>query len=133
MQANIITIQNDPAGNDVIVPEEYTRTQPLLNKTVYEGPQHTLESKDTLTLSRQYAKANAISRGSAKSSIKNTLDVLVPNSKGDGEITMVAVVETTYSLPIGISEADALALCERNHALTGDRAVRDQLVNKLHV
>jgi len=133
MQANTITVQTDAAGDDVIVPEVYTRAQETLNKTTYEGPQHSLVLRDILQLSRVAPKPNSISRGSAKTKIKFTLDVEVANPKGDGTITMAAIGEVSYSLPIGMTVADQMILCERLHALSGDQVVRTPLVERLHI
>jgi hypothetical protein len=52
---------------------------------------------------RTYAKRSGASRGSAKSTVKVTRDVSVPNADGTGNIVLPLIAEVNFSCPVGVS------------------------------
>lgn len=103
MQNNSITLRDLPTGS---ILKEYTRHEETLNRSTYIGSDHTLASRDTLQLYRTPAKRAGQYLGSAKSSVKATYDVAVPNADGSGNVTSPVIMELSASVPVGTNDAD---------------------------
>lgn len=110
MQPNTITLAVDVANNSTLVNQEYSRHDEQTNRSTYNGPTHTLVSRDTLQFYRTYPVRSGNFLGSAKSALKFTKDVSVPNADGSGEIVLPLIAEVSFSLPVGTTAAEALAL-----------------------
>lgn len=114
MQANTITLPVDVLNNGTLVDKDYTRHSEEVNKTVYNGPGHTLQSRNTMTLYRTLPKRVGNFLGSAKTSIKFTRDYAVPGADGVNG-TVPAILNVDFSLPVGITAAQSLEL--RQHVV----------------
>lgn len=105
MQPNSITLAVDTANNGTLSNKEFTRFESLTNRSTYIGPGHTLQSRNCIQLYRTLPKRAGNFLGSAKTSLKLTVDVEVPNADGTGTIVAPMIVEVSYSIPVGIVPA----------------------------
>jgi hypothetical protein len=84
----------------------FARFDAVSNKSEYRADDHTAALRHKLEFYRTPEKASGNYRGSRKSTVKYTHDVSVPNRDGSGNVVAPIVVTTTYSYPIGVSDAD---------------------------
>lgn len=112
MLENIITLAVDQLNNGTLVNQAFRRFDEYQNRTVYTGPSHTLDSKDTMTLYRTPPKPSGNFRGTAKTSIKFSRDSVILGRDG---VNVIApeIGEINFSLPVGTSPADAIILRQR--------------------
>jgi hypothetical protein len=80
-------------------------TNPSADQGVHVGPSNTFASKDVLVLGRSAAKPTATYAGNARSSAKFQRTVTL----GDGS-TAIATAEASFSIPVGMAEADVDSL-----------------------
>lgn len=118
MQANTITLPVDVLNNGTTVDELFTRHEETVNRTTYRGPAHTVASRNILQLYRTFPKRSGLYLGALKVATKFTQDVLVPNADGSGDIAVPIIVDVSYSLPVGVTAAQAKAARQRAIALT---------------
>lgn len=74
------------------------------NTNRYTGPNHTISADDLLQLRRSKSSPSATSPGFAKASAKFTRTVTIGTDK------FTAIAEGSFSIPIGMAEADVDAL-----------------------
>lgn len=112
MLDNKITLAVDVLNNGTPVDQAFRRFDEYQNRTVYTGPSHTLDSKDTMTLYRTPPKPSGNFRGTAKTSIKFSRDSVILGRDG---VNVIApeIGEINFSLPVGTSPADAIILRQR--------------------
>lgn len=80
-------------------------TNPSADQGLHTGPSNTFSVKDNLILSRTAAKPTATYAGNARSSAKFSRTVtLADGSKA------VAIAEASFSIPVGMAEADVDSL-----------------------
>jgi hypothetical protein len=77
------------------------------NKVPYVGPSHTFTTKDLLTLGRIDPKPTATYAGNARYEVKRTKTVEL---NGDSSTTADAIITTSFSLPVGMAQADVNSL-----------------------
>jgi hypothetical protein len=116
MQANTITLAVDVANNNTPVNKEYVRTEELVNRSTYRGPGSTMASRNVLQFYRTFPKRSGNFLGATKTSVKFTQDIVVPSADGSGNITVPMLVSAEYSIPVGATSAQVLAL--RQHLVT---------------
>lgn len=115
MQADTITLAVDVLNNGTAVGQAYVASDRSgVNRTIYQGPGHTLISRNTMAFMRGYPKRTGNFYGSAKSSIKFTKDVSVPQADGTTTVAPL-IVEVSVSMPVGVPVADLLAI--RQHVI----------------
>lgn len=114
MQPNTITLPVDLLNTGVNTNQVFTRFEEYQNRSVYIGVDHTLTSRNTLSLYRTMPKVSGNFKGTAKSAVKFSLDVSVP---GVDTTSIVAplIVEVSFSVPVGA--ASAVTLIARQKAL----------------
>lgn len=102
-------------------PVTATRSESLVGRTTYQiSGTHSLIARDIVQFYRTYPKRAGNSRGNAKCAIKLTTDVSVPNADGSGDIVLPLIGEVTFSLPVGVTPAQTLALRQRITSLLND-------------
>lgn len=120
MQPNIITLAVDDdndggttAANEIIL----SRFEEYQNRSVYIAGDHTLASRNMLGLYRTMPKQSGNFRGVAKSAIKFTQDYQVAGV--DATTTNIApgLIDIGFSLPVGMTPTQTLALRMRAVAL----------------
>jgi hypothetical protein len=132
MQPNEITLAVDEANDETTVDHVYTRFEDYLNRSVYICADHELSSKNTLTLYRTFPKINGNFKGVSKSTVKFSTDYLVDGVDGVSQLTAPVIVEIGFSLPVGITSAQALLARQKVIAMLDDddimAALNDQLM-----
>lgn len=79
-------------------------TNPTPDSAMYQGPAHTFSAADTLLLKRVAPKPTSTFPGVARASLKFTRNVTI------NDVVYVAVAEASFSLPVGMAEADVDAI-----------------------
>jgi len=123
--ANIVIV--DP------VAQSFTRITQSLNRTDYTRSYHTDAARKTLQFYRSPAKRNGESLGIAKSAMKQTIDVSVPNASGSGNIVLPYIIEVNFARPVGVSAADSLLIRRRFIAELSAEAFITRLVDALEI
>lgn len=113
MQPNTITLAVDVLNNGTPVNESLTRFEEYLNRSVYVTESHNVGSKDTLSLYRTFPKPNGNFKGVSKTSMKFSRDIQVPGVDGISNITAPVICEVSFSLPVGITDAQNLICRQR--------------------
>lgn len=112
MQPNTIAYTYDhdnDGGSTAVVSVTLTRHAEELNKSTYRTGSHVTETPDTLNFYRTAAKRSGDFLGAQKVSVKRTKTFLVESAAGL-EIKAPAVSELSFSLPVGVTNAEKLAL-----------------------
>lgn len=130
MQDNSLIFSVDADGT-TYADETFERFETRLNSSVYHGANHVMDARNLMALFRTMPKENGNFKGFARSSYKVTQDVVVVGKDGLAQLTVPAIVKTEYVLPVGITEADRLAITRRSAAIGGNRAVIDPLTSGL--
>lgn len=127
MLPNQIDLSVDILNNGTPSTESFFRLTEELNKSTYRGPNHSIATPNTLAFYRTLPKRSGTYPGSAKSTVKLTESVTVPNTEGV-DTSASAIVECNFSIPVGVSAAKTLALRQRMIAVL-DAAVAAALVD----
>lgn len=133
MQPNQLLLDVDYLNDGTTTEETYERYEEYQNRAVYVGENHTPDSRDTVNLYRSFPTKSGNFKGVAKSSIKSTVDHVVPGVDGVAQLTSPVIIEVTFSVPLGVSAADLLKCRQRVLALLDDDAVMDKLNLQLMV
>jgi hypothetical protein len=92
-----------------------------------------LDARDSLTLYRTFQKVNGNFKGTAKSAFKFTWDRSVTGVDGVAALTAPIISEVSFSVPVGVTEADMLICRQRQIALLDDDTIMTALMNQLMV
>lgn len=133
MQSNVITLNVDELNNDTTVSTPYTRFDEYQNRTVYVGENHTLASRDQLTLYRSFPSPSGNFKGVGKSSFKLSRDFIVDGADGVSQLVSPMIIEVKVSIPIGVSDADVLKMRQTAVAMLDLDTVMDELNQKLMI
>ena len=133
MQPNSITLAVDTGNTGTTTDLELERFEEFQNRTVYVSDQHTVGARESMTLYRTFPKASGNFRGTQKSCVKFTLDVVVSGVDGTTELTAPIIMECTFSIPVGATTADVLEMRQRIVALTDLDSVMNPLNNQLMI
>lgn len=128
MQENSLTLPVDPANNATVVDEVYRRFSESDGRSLYIGADHSDGVRNTLTLLRTLPKANGTFKGTGKATFKFTQDTSVPSVNPDVDITAPAIVEVSFSLPVGATAALAKHMRQRALAMLD----KDAIIANLH-
>lgn len=131
MLDNILTLPVDLLNNGTLSNQAFRRFDEYQNRTVYIGPSHTLDFKDTMTLYRTPPKPSGNFRGTAKTSIKFSKDSIILGRDGV-DVIAPEIGEINFSLPVGTTSANALILRQRMIAAL-DHAFAVALTEQLEV
>jgi hypothetical protein len=127
MQANQLTLSVDYLNDATTTDEVYSRADFFGNRSVYHGASHSAVLRDTISLYRSGPKPNGNFRGVTKNSAKLSKDVEVAGADGVATLTVPSICEISFSLPVGITDADILKLRQRAIALLDDDTIMDML------
>lgn len=134
MQPNTITLSVDTLNDAAaIVDETLTRFEEYLNRSKYIGENHSLSSRDELTLYRTFPKQAGNFKGVGKSAAKFAFDVSVPGVDATTTLTSPIIMEISFSVPVGTTPADVLLMRQRGLALLDLDAVMAPLNDGLMV
>lgn len=113
MQTSPIVLAVDVLGNATLVNQSYGMTDFTSVRSRWLADDHTASSRNEMTLFRSAAKPNGNFRGVEKTAVKFTQDMAVPGADGVTTLTIPAICECSFSLPVGMTEAQKLELRER--------------------
>lgn len=133
MQPNQLILQVDPANDATVVAETYDRFEEFQNRSTYIGVNHVPEDRDTLTLYRSFPTKSGNFKGVAKTAAKFSKDFGVEGVDGVTTVTAPAIIDISFSLPVGITDADIVKLRQRAIALLDDDTVMNALNRQLMV
>lgn len=111
MQPNVITLNVDENRDGALtanVDYLYERFDTFNSRSIFNGPSHLPDSRETLSLYRTPAKANGNFRGTQKSSFKFTTDIEVAGVDGTTTIVSPIIFEVSASIPLGATSAQVL-------------------------
>jgi len=132
MQPNEITLVVDVENNSSPTSVDYTRYQEQENRVTYISENHTLESRDQLQFYRTFPTKTGNFKGVMKSAVKFTRDYSVAGVDGN-DITAPIIAEVSFSIPVGCSNAHAVAIRQAVIALLDTDSVMNDLNIKLVV
>lgn len=128
-QDNTITLTvdeaNDGAGT-ADVDHVYERFETFNTRSVYHHSTHQPDMRNMLGFYRTPAKRSGNRRGSQKSSVKFTWDVIVPGVDGTN-IVETHYIEVNTSIPLGVTSAEAKARRQHVVAILDDDTIMDTL------
>jgi len=131
MLPNQIDLSVDTLNNGTPSTQSFYRLTEELNKSTYRGPNHSVASPNTMAFYRTLPKRSNNYLGSAKSAIKNSEAVVVAGVDGSDQAS-TAIIETTASIPVGMTAAQTLALRQR-HIAALDHAIAASLMDLLEI
>lgn len=116
MQPNTIVLPVDLANNGTVVNQTFTRSEELVNRSTYRGPGNTLAVRNVAQLYRTLPKRTGAFLGACKTSVKFTRDITVLDAAG-ASVVAPLILELSFSVPVGASDADILALRQHGVAI----------------
>lgn len=131
MLENQITLPVDTLNNGTLTNRVYLRYSEFTDRSLYNGPSHTLTNRETLGFYRTQPKPNNVDYGVAKSAVKLTKDVEVSNRAG-AVIKKPLIGDVLFSVPVGATAAQTLSFRQELIAVI-DHALAANLVDKLEV
>lgn len=132
MQPDIISVPVDVLNNGTAETQSFKRmTLDGPNKTTYVGPGHSVIAPNLVTLYRTPAKRSGNYLGSSKSAIKLSETISV-NSVDGQQIPAALICECSFSVPVGATAAQTLALRQKMIAWL-DSAYATSLVDVLEI
>jgi len=136
MQPDSITLSVNADNDDGTTPDVdivYSRYDEYQNRSVYIAADHSLSVRNTMGFYRTFPKPSGNFLGVAKSAIKFTQDYVVPGADSTTTITAPGLAEVNFSLPVGITPAQTLALAMRVAAAIVQSAILAPLTDQLSV
>jgi hypothetical protein len=130
MQPNTITLNVDPLNDGNPAPELYERFEEFQNRSVYIGANHVPELRDQLALYRTFPNKSGNFKGVLKTTTKVTRDFVVPGVDSGTTLTVPGIIETSYSLPVGLTEAQIVEIRQASVALQDLDSVMTELNHK---
>lgn len=127
MQPDVITLAVDVANNGSTINFDFTRFEETINRTIYAGENHAINAKDTLALYRTAPKQSGNFKGVAKTSVKFTKDNVVLGVDGLAQLTSPLIVEVSFSVPVGVTNATVKEMRQRLIALLDQDTVMSNL------
>lgn len=132
MLDNTITLPVDPANNEQVANEVYTRYEESANRSSYIGQDHSLAVRNTLAVTRSFPTVSGNFKGVAKSALKFTQDIEVEgvNAMTVNSSPMIGTVG--FSFPVGTTPSQAMHLRQRIVAAV-DHEIMIRLTERLEV
>lgn len=130
MQENIIEFDvNENHDGTTIVERMLRRAEEGNGRSVYHMDGHTRLRRQTLTLLRTYAKKVGSFNGTDKTAFKFTLDKEVQAVDPTSSVVAPLIAEVSFSIPVGTSPENVLALRQTLVAVLNF----DQMMDRLHL
>lgn len=103
--ANELTISVDAANDGNPADFVFENRDKVGNRSVYLGPSYTPELREELAFYRTYPTKSGNFKGVLKSAVKYTADQEVPGVDSSTTLTVPAIVEVSFSIPVGADVA----------------------------
>lgn len=133
MQANVLTLAVDELNTGSTANHVFNRFDLFSNRSVYTEENHQLDAKDTLTLYRTFPKVSGNYKGTAKSALKFSKEYAVDGVDGLASLSSPCIVEVSFSVPVGVADADQLIMRQRVIAILDDDTIMDALMGQLTI
>lgn len=127
MQPNTLTLSVDATNVGTPADEVYTRYEEYQNRSTYIGEDHLPAERNMLAIYRTFPTRSGNFKGTAKTSLKLTQDYEVPGVDSSTTLTSPAIAEVSFSLPVGITAAQAKHIRQRLIAALDDDTFMDSL------
>lgn len=124
-----IQLNVDAKADGTTIPVAFTRFDGSIpNRSIYiQRDEHTLAHHRKLTFYRALPKKAGTSKGTAKCRFKFSSEHSIAGVDGTAVLTLPAIVEVAFSLPVGLSPEDTLFMVQQAVALMSSRSVIDPL------
>lgn len=132
MLDNTVTLPVDVANSGSTSNRVYTRYSEFQDRSIYNGPAHTLTTRDTLGFYRTPVKSNGADNGVAKSALKLTQDIEVAGKDSSTFVVKPMIGNCDFSIPVGATVEQTLEFRQRMIAAL-DHAIAARLVNNLEI
>lgn len=133
MQASPITISVDAANDGNPADQLYSLQTYVENRSVYIGVNHVAEARNQLNLYRTFATKSGNFKGTEKTAAKFTQDVTVPGVDGSTTLTAPIILEVSFSVPVGTTDAALLEMRQRAVGLLDDDTFMDSFNKQLMI
>lgn len=133
IQPDSLSLSVDAANDGNPATETYTRYSENENRSQYIGSAHVSEDRDMISLYRTFPNKSGNFKGVNKSAFKITVDQDVEGVDSSTTITAPAILEVSFSLPVGITDANAEHLRQKALALLDDSSFSWKLNTQLMV
>lgn len=133
MLDNTITLAVDELNNDSTVDHIYTRIDQFQDRTVYQGPDHSLALRETMSVYRTKPNRSGNFHGVAKTSVKFTKDISVEGVDSTTAITAPMITTISFSFPVGVTDAEVLEERQKVLALLDMDTIMNRLNNDLEI
>lgn len=133
MLDNTITLAVDHDRDATPTNEAFTRFEENLNRSLYVGADHSVEERNTMTVTRSLPTVSGNFRGVKKTTLKFTQDYDVAGV--DATTTLVApiIANISFSIPVGATAAAAMHIRERLRAALDDQDLMTRLTESLEI
>lgn len=109
MLENNYTLSIDVANNSTLVDVDYTRYDQYNNRSVYVSENHVPGAEEKLTFYRTFPTSVGNFKGVRKTAFKFAWTCEVPGNDGT-TVQSSNIAEVSFSLPVGVSSADAMKI-----------------------
>lgn len=133
MQPNTLTLAVDVLNDGTPVNSTFTRFEEFQNRSVYVDSVHSMAQRSTLSLYRSFPKQSGNFRGVSKSSIKFSRDFNVTGVDGSSTIVSPFIAEVSFSIPLGVTDAEILVMRQRIIALLDADSIMTPLNSMLMI
>lgn len=133
MLDNTITLAVDHDRDATPTDEVYVRMEEYLDRSLYKGPGHSVESRNTMTVTRNKPAVSGNFRGVKKTTLKFTTDTEVAGVDATTLNVAPLILSISASLPVGCSAAEAMHLRERARAALDDQDIMVRLLEDLEI
>lgn len=133
MLDNVVTLAVDHDRDATPTDEAFVRFEEHLNRSLYTGADHSVESRNTLTLTRSIPKVSGNFRGVKKTSLKFTQDKVIAGVDATTTVVAPLILSVAISVPVGSTAADCMHLRERVRAVLDDQDVMTRLTESLEI
>lgn len=133
MLDNTVTMAVDHDHDGTPTDEVFSRYDEFNNRTIYIGADHSLETRNLMTVTRNFPTVSGNFKGVAKSSVKFTQDIEVNGVDSTTTIVAPDIASINFSLPVGFTAAEALHLRERMIAALNNQDFITRLTESLEI
>lgn len=127
MLPDTITLAIDEENTASTTDHDLSRAIESANKSTYWDEDHTVASRNEMSVFRTFPKTSGNFYGSLKTAVKFTKDITVTGVDGS-DLKVPLIGEASFSMPVGTTEAEATLLRQSIIALLD----RDDIMDLLH-
>lgn len=133
MLANQIDLSVDATNVGTPATQSYDRYEEFQNRSVYIGADHLPEARNMFAVYRTFPTKSGNFKGVSKSAVKFTQDAEVPGVDSATTLTAPIIIEVSFSVPVGCTNAELMEMRQRAIAALDDDTLMDALNVQLMV